>query len=184
MKLVTPSERYLASYIRTLKTGWSPDSRRGRVAADEQLARIEADAAGFLASLDDPEGRGAPVALPDGSFVPRLPGIVRWMWDGEFAGMISFRWQAGTTELPPTCLGHIGFNVPPSKRRRGYATAALAAILPEARRVGLPYAELTTTPDNLASQRVIEKGGGVLVERRPLPPQYGEGDYLTYRITL
>jgi predicted acetyltransferase len=105
--------------------------------------------------------------LPDGTSVPRLPGIVRWMWDGEFAGMIGFRWQVGTAELPPTCLGHIGFNVPPSKLCRGYATAGLAAILPEARRVGLPYAELTTTPDNLASQRVIEKGGGVLVERRP-----------------
>ena len=51
------------------------------------------------------------VKLPDGSFVPRIPGITRWMWDGQVCGSINFRWQVGSTELPPNCLGHIGYEV-------------------------------------------------------------------------
>ena len=63
---------------------------------------------------------GDPISLPDGSTVPRLPGLSRWMWDGEFAGAINLRWQPGSRLLLPTCLGHIGYSVVPWKRRRGY----------------------------------------------------------------
>ena len=66
----------------------------------------------------------------DGTTVPRLPGYLKWMWDGEFCGVIGFRWQPGTEALPPTCLGHIGYAVVPWKRGRGYATAALLALGP------------------------------------------------------
>ena len=51
------------------------------------------------------------VKLPDGSLVPRLPVITRWMWDGQLCGSIYFRPQMGSTELPPHCLGHIGIEV-------------------------------------------------------------------------
>jgi predicted acetyltransferase len=41
------------------------------------------------------------------------------MWDGEFCGSIGLRWLPGTEELPPHCLGHIGYAVVPWKRRLG-----------------------------------------------------------------
>jgi predicted acetyltransferase len=44
--------------------------------------------------------------------------------------------------------------------------------------------ELTTEPDNLASQRVIEANGGRLVERFTKTPQYGSAPGLRYRIDL
>ena len=87
-------------------------------------------------------------------------------------------------EDPPHVLGHIGFSVVPWKRGRGYATRALALLLPEARTRGLPHVELTTEPDNLPSQRTIEKNGGVLVERFEKAPAYGGGASLRYRIEL
>ena len=59
--------------------------------------------------------------------------------------MIGLRWQAGTQELPPHCLGHIGYSIVPWKQRLGYATSALAQLLPEARAEGLLYVELTTS---------------------------------------
>jgi predicted acetyltransferase len=124
------------------------------------------------------------VRLPDGSLVERLPGFHRWIWDGEFAGSISFRWKNGTPDLPPTCLGHVGYAVVPWKRGRGYAKTALSLILPEARGVGLPYIEITTDVDNVASQRVIEANGGTLIERFNKGPVYGSGEGLRFRIKL
>ena len=183
MQLVTPAQRYLLSYADALKRAWSPDNLRPE-AAGEELLHIEADPDGFVAEQTDREAKGPPVTLPDGTTVQRLPGIHLWMWDGEFCGSIGFRWQPGTAELPPTCLGHIGYSVVPWKRRLGYATRALADILPEARAVGLPYVELTTDASNVASRRVIEANGGTLVERFDKPASYGGAASLRYRIAL
>ena len=66
----------------------------------------------------------------------------------------------------------------------GYATSALRMMLPRARSVGLPYVEITTDPDNVASQRVVLANGGVLIERFRKPPQYGEVDGLRFPIAL
>ena len=86
--------------------------------------------------------------------------------------------------MPPHCLGHIGYAVVPWKRKQGYATRALEAMLPAARDEGLPYVEITTDPDNVASQRVIERNGGVLTEHFIKPAQFGNVPGLRYRIML
>jgi len=184
LELRTPSIEALPQYAEALRRGWSPDNVRGRAAAEEQLIRIAEDPVAFVASQDDPKGEGPPVRLPDGSEVERLPGYYRWIWDGEFCGTVGFRWRPATAELPPHVLGHLGYSVVPWKQGRGYATRALALILPDARTLGLPYVELTTDPDNIPSQRVIEANGGVLVERFRKPAAYGEADGLRYRIAL
>ncbi len=184
MNLVVPALPYLGSYAASLRRGWSPDNVRIEEAPREELAAIDRDAVAFVGSLDDPEAKGAPITLPDGTTVPRLPGYRRWMWDGEFCGSINFRWQPGTAALPAHCLGHIGYAVVPWKRRQGYASRALAMLLPEASRLGLPYVELTADPDNLPSQKVITNNGGVLVRRFRKEPAYGDDDSLLFRIAL
>ena len=184
LKLVWPSSEYLPGYIAALKRGWSPDNARGKVAADEELSKIGTDSAAFLGSLVDREATGEPITLPDGSKAARLPGYRRWLWDGEFCGSIGFRWHPGTEALPPYCLGHIGFAVVPWKQRRGCATEALRQLLPEAKAEGLSYVEITTDPENIPSQRVIEANGGVLLERFTEPQQYGGMPGLRYRIAL
>ncbi len=181
IELVSPAAQYLPDYVHALQQGWSPNNLRPE-AAGEELARIEKDPDRFLSEQNDREAKGPPVVLSDGSQVPRLPGYFRWMWDGEFCGSISFRWQPGTTNLPPYCLGHIGYSVVPWKRRRGYATRALQLLLPETRAEGLAFVELTTEPENVASQRVIEANGGVLIERFQKPAGQGGGAGLRFRI--
>jgi predicted acetyltransferase len=183
MILVWPARQCLDSYADALRRDWSPDNLRPATSR-EQLQRIEADADGFLASLVDREGRGDPIALPDGSFVPRLPGYHRWIWDGEFCGSIGFRWQPGTEALPPYCLGHIGYAVVPWKQRRGYATRAVREVLADAVTEGLRYVEVTTDPDNVASRRVIEANGGVLVEEFVRPAALGGTVGVRYRVYL
>ena len=183
MILVRPAVEHLDSYVAALRSGWSPNNLRPE-AGVEQLAEIERSAGAFLRDMDDPKGEGPPIELPDGSLVSRLPGVQRWMWDSEFSGTIGFRWQPGTPELPPTCYGHIGYAVVPWKRNRGYATSALAQILPLARQRGLPYVYITTVPENVASQRVIVANGGVLVDRFTQLPAHGGGDALRFRIDL
>jgi predicted acetyltransferase len=184
MTLVWPSHEHLASYVAALERGWSPDNVRGAPAATEELAKIRADADAFLAAMVDREGKGAPVTLPDGSKVGRIPGYRRWMWDGEFCGSIGLRWVPGTTALPPHCLGHIGYAVVPWKQNRGYATRALQLTLLAAKAEGLPFVEITTDPGNAASQRVILANGGVLVEAFLKPAQFDLAPGLRYRIAL
>jgi predicted acetyltransferase len=183
LELVWPAPQYLDGYIRALQEGWSPDNLRAE-AALEELERIRQHPEQFLAEQVDRDGKGPSVTLPDGSIVRRLPGYKQWMWDGEFCGVIGFRWQPGTADLPPHVLGHIGFSVVPWKRRRGYATRALQLLLPDIRKAGLSHVELTTDPGNVASQRVIAASGGRLVERFTRPAVFGGAEGLRFRILL
>jgi predicted acetyltransferase len=189
LKLLVPAIPELASYADALRRGdFFPDNIRREVSAREELAKIAADPAAFVASLNDREGKAGPITLADGSTVKRLPGYRRWMWDdgddGGFCGSIGFRWQPGTSTLPPYVLGHIGYAVVPAKRGRGYATKALALLLPEARKEGLDYVELTTDADNVPSQKVITANGGTLVERFDKGDAHGGGETLRWRIVL
>lgn len=183
MELVWPARAYLPSYMQALERGWSANTVRPQE-AQEELARIAADPDAFLRAKIDRQARGDPVQLPDGSLVRRLPGYIRWMWDGELCGSIGFRWQPGGSELPPHVLGHIGYSVVPWRRGRGYATSALRQLLADVRREGLTWVTLTTDPDNIASQRVITHNGGVLVERFVEPAAYGGAAALRWRIDL
>ncbi len=183
MELIWPDEGALAGYAEALRRGWSANTMRPE-AAQEELDAIARDAAAFVRSLVDREAVGPPIVLPDGSFGRRLPGFHKWLWDGEFCGTIGLRWQPGTSALPSHVLGHIGYSVVPWKRRRGYATRALGLILSDAHAEGLEYVEITTDLDNIASQRVIEANGGVLVERFRKHEVFDVSDGLRYRIAL
>src|SRR6266481_1030682 len=184
MQLVRPSLDHLPSYVAALKRGRSPDNIRGLAALIDELAQIERDASLFIERLTDRDAKGPPVVLPDGTTAARLPGFRLWLWDTEFCGSIGLRWQPGTSELPAHVLGHIGYGVVPWKAGRGYAKRALKLMLGHARAERLRYVEITTDPENVASRRIIEANGGVLVERFQRPVQYGGTDALRFRIAL
>ena len=64
------------------------------------------------------------------------------------------------------------------------ATAALVAILPEAKTIGLKHLDITTSPENPASIRVIEKSGGSLLKRYTADKSLGGHATLLFRISL
>ncbi|SHN43426.1 GNAT family N-acetyltransferase [Cryptosporangium aurantiacum] len=106
---------------------------------------------------------------------PRRPGYVPattlwWVEDEEYLGRIAIRHR-----LTPTLRevgGHIGYDVRPSARRRGHATAMLRAALPVARALGIESALLTCDVDNVASRKVIEGNGGVFDDQRGAKLRY------------
>ena len=111
----------------------------------------------YLAAL---RGEPPPDPWPDG-YVPQ--NAYWWVAGDEYLGRLAIRHR-----LTPHLLvegGNIGYEVRPSARRRGHATAMLAASLPLAAALGIDQALLECDEDNPASRRVIEKIGGRL-ERR------------------
>ncbi|MGY3571876.1 GNAT family N-acetyltransferase [Vibrio paucivorans] len=57
--------------------------------------------------------------------------------------------------------GHIGYDVAPSYRRKGYGKTMLGLVLAQAKALGLERVLITADEGNVASRRVIEANGGV-----------------------
>ena len=94
-----------------------------------------------------------------------VPCTTLWWVEGEaYLGRLAIRHRL--TEFLLEVGGHIGYDVRPSRRRDGHATAMLRASLPVARRLGIEEALVTCDHDNVPSRRVIEAAGGVLEGRR------------------
>ncbi|HZL65030.1 MAG TPA: GNAT family N-acetyltransferase [Thermoleophilia bacterium] len=166
-----PDLRYHACWLEALREAHA-GGRHGRL--DETRLEGPAEFGRFVAALRADVSRpgavarylaalaGTPVETwPDG-FVPQT-----WLWwvaGDEFLGRLSIRHR-----LTPHLLvegGNIGFEVRPSARRQGHATAMLAVALPLAVGMGIGRVRLDCDAANLASRLVIEKNGGVLDEER------------------
>lgn len=92
-----------------------------------------------------------------------MPHRVLWWVDGDtYLGVVRIGLQLNDELLEYG--GHIGYDVRPSARGRGHATALLAAALEEAASLGLTEVLLTCALENTASRRVIERNGGRLVD--------------------
>jgi predicted acetyltransferase len=114
----------------------------------EYVARLRADA--------DEETARAPHLVPSTTFW--------WIEGPEYLGRLSIRHR-----LNPRLLevgGHIGYDVRPSARRKGHATAMLRAALPHAHDLGIDPTLVTCDVDNVGSRKVIEANGGVFEDER------------------
>jgi predicted acetyltransferase len=98
---------------------------------------------------------------PDG----HVPATTLWWIDeDDYLGRIAIRHRL-TPHLHEHG-GHIGYDVRPSARRRGHATAMLAAALPVTHGLEIDPALVICDAGNIASRTVIEAGGGVFEDKR------------------
>lgn len=151
LRLVAPGVRWRAAFLRCAQdhVQHTRDPERTR-----EYARALADFDAYLSELRH-------FATHD---EPR-PGLVRqrnyWLTDGaEILGHLRLRTRLNRRLR--RLGGHIGYDVPPSQRRKGYATRMLALGLREAAAQGLDRVLLTADATNKASIKVIERNGGRL----------------------
>ena len=117
--------------------------------------------------VDSPAGFAAWVARLTDQADPAKPvdaGRVhctyRWIVeDARVLGAIALRHELNDRLM---LLGHIGYGIRPSARRRGLATWALGLMLGEARELGLDRVLIVCEAGNLASAKTIEHHGGIL----------------------
>jgi predicted acetyltransferase len=164
-ELIRPDQRVRVSFLAAM-TEFRAEGRGGF--ADGSL---EGDFLRAYPEHPDEAGFAAYVA-----WLRHEDGDVRttlWYVDGEtYIGRVSLRHRLTPPERERG--GHIGYNVRPSARRRGHATAMLRSALRFAEAQGIEEALLTCDATNEASRRVIENCGGVLQDRR--------GDVLRYLV--
>jgi tagatose 1,6-diphosphate aldolase len=86
--------------------------------------------------------------------------------DGADVGHINFR--VGESEHVQLCAGHIGFEIAPAFRGRGYALEACRALAPFVQ-MGSRAVTITCDPDNFASRRTIERLGAEFVDEVAVP---------------
>ncbi len=150
LTLVEPSRDYEPEYISMLHEFLQTDE-----AWFNNFALALSDFPAFLHELTD-EAQG--IGLPPGA----VPQRTYWLLKGQESILGEIRLRP--TLIPPfeQHHGHIGYNIRPSQRRKGYATCQLALLLDEARKLGLKRVMLTIEGENPASVLVIEKNGGKL----------------------
>lgn len=169
-KILEPSLDLLPFYKKTLLTGWSPTTINPDAKRHEQLKHIHNDPNGFVAELN---------CLEPSPESKRIPNHNYWLFhNNEFAGNLSFRWQPGTNALPPTCLGHIGYNITPKFQGKGWASWTLKQILPTAWEKGLTWVDITCDPSNLASQKTAKNAGAQFVEALSLGAPFHKDIFL------
>jgi predicted acetyltransferase len=103
--------------------------------------------------------------------VEHVPCTTLWWVEGDdYLGRLAIRHRL--TDFLLEVGGHIGYDVRPTRRREGHATAMLEQSLPWARDLGIDSALVTCDVDNVGSIRVIENAGGVLEDVRGTKRRY------------
>lgn len=165
MQLVKPSQKYKKSFLEALK-----EFHQENNLLECDFDTVKNDFSLFIKYLEEQE---TGINLPENL----VPATTFWLIDnGEFIGRLSIRHFLNKNLLKEG--GHIGYNIRPSKRRRGYGKKILELGLLKAKEIGIKRALVTCDETNTPSKKIIEANGGVyenselIAEGRPLKLRY------------
>lgn len=160
-ELITPTSTLQSSWL-DARDEWSPGAHQDgsglRLAPEGDLG-----SPGVFSVWVERLRQQADTSVPVGE--ERVHATHWWIVEGDtYLGAVDLRHYLNDFLLDVG--GHIGYSIRPSARRRGLATWALGAVLPEARALGLDRVLVTCDDDNIGSARSIERNGGVLEDVR------------------
>lgn len=144
--LERPSARHRASYLEARREGYvdtsAPSIGPAKLVTEETVEE-------HVASLNSP---------PSGVTQP-VPFAHLWLTAGEeFIGPVSIRYELNERLLRSG--GHVGYEIRPCYRGRGFGHRALALAMAHLQARGLTSILLTCNDGNVGSARIIEKAGG------------------------
>ncbi|MBV9102840.1 MAG: GNAT family N-acetyltransferase [Candidatus Eremiobacteraeota bacterium] len=160
-RLVRPSLAYRDGYIAAIREHQLDGRYLDRRYVGADVAQLERDFASFVRDLLEREQPSL--------WLGRVAETFYWFVDAdEYVGQASFRDfrpdDPGLREV-----GHIGYDIRPSRQGQGYGTAILGAMLVEMRPRGVSSVYVNCDEDNPRSRRVIERWGGTFRESIVIP---------------
>jgi predicted acetyltransferase len=172
-ELISPTLAVQASFLQAMQEfqaegrgGSADNSMVGHEIAENAATWPDPDAfSEYARDLREQSREEAP--RPEG-YVPCT--TLWWVSGDEYLGRIAIRHRL--TPWLRDYGGHIGYDIRPSARRQGHATAMLAAALPLARELGIDPVLLTCDTDNIGSRKVIEVNHGVQEDQRGAKLRY------------
>jgi len=149
--LALPELKYKASYLAALAEYQAEDLPNYR--GIDPIA-LESN---FEAYIDQLHSESLGENLPDG-FVPHT---VFWLVEGDtYLGRVDLRHVLN--DFLHREAGHIGYDVRPSERRKGYGNLALKLGKEKAKEIGMNEVLITCDVTNIGSTKIIEANGGKL----------------------
>ncbi len=144
--LVRPSKQYKNSFIDAVRE-FQKENRYINI-------NIESLPQDFTKYINDLIIRDDISKLKEG----RVPETYFWLVnEDEFIGRISIRHKLVKHLFID---GHIGYEIRPSERKKGYGKKILELGLKEAKKLGLQRVLVTCDSDNIGSKRIIKCNGG------------------------
>ncbi len=157
LKLILPNKKYVSSFAKGMEEFRSEKKKSRPTESTLKYFKSVKDFPVYQKKMtDDRKGTD----LPKG----RVPSTAYWAMVGnKFVGILKLRHRLNKKLLKMG--GHIGYAVVPSERRKGYATQMLRLALKRAKALGIEKALLTCDQSNIVSRKVIEKNGGILLNK-------------------
>lgn len=156
MKYVKPSLIYIDSYILSLKKLELEGFRDIFLAKD-----IENRKENYILDMELMESEKYKELIDFWA-----PSTTYWLVDEinkEFIGSVSIRHRLGNLTLE-RYVGHIGYDVSPKYRKKGFGKKLLVYGLEFTRKLGLKEILITCNQDNIASKKIIKKNKGIYID--------------------
>lgn len=160
-QLVDPDSRYKISFIEAIRE-FHAEGRYDNLDIDWLNQHFDAYVAELLEKRTHPKN-------------DKIKDTYLFLVEGdEYLGRVSIRHELN--EFLTHFGGHIGYDIRPTQRRKGYGTLQLKLALDVARELGLERVLITCDSTNEGSRRIIQSNGGVFQDEtqldfRPVPTQ-------------
>lgn len=152
IRLTKPSIKYRQSFLEATREAHK-EGRNKNIDSKQSPKQF----AEFVKKLRSQE---KDIDLPKGY----VPATIYWLVDNEkFIGRVSVRHRL--IEKLRKEGGHIGYEIRPSERNRGYGKKILKMALRKTLRLGIKKALVTCDDDNIGSWKIIEANGGILQDK-------------------